>query len=82
MKLKVPHTLVLLYGMIVLAYLLTLLLPAGVFETQVNAHGHEVVVPGTYLVLPEVESLPLWALFTVIPRGLGSAQGIIFFVFI
>jgi uncharacterized ion transporter superfamily protein YfcC len=82
MKLKVPHTLVLLYGMIVLAYLLTLFLPAGVFETQVNDHGHEVVVPGTYTVLPEVESLPLWALFTVIPRGLASAQGIIFFVFI
>jgi uncharacterized ion transporter superfamily protein YfcC len=82
MKLKVPHTLVLLYGMIVLAYLLTLFLPAGAFETQVNDHGHEVVVPGTYTVLPEVESLPLWALFTVIPRGLASAQGIIFFVFI
>jgi len=82
MKLKVPHTLVLLYGMIVLAYLLTLFLPAGAFETQVNDHGHEVVVPGTYAVLPEVESLPLWALFTVIPRGLASAQGIIFFVFI
>jgi len=82
MKLKVPHTLVLLYGMIVLAYLLTLLLPAGAFETQINDHGHEVVVPGTYSVLPEVESLPLWALFTVIPRGLASAQGIIFFVFI
>jgi len=82
MKLKVPHTLVLLYGMVVLAYLLTLLLPAGVFETQINDHGHEVVVPGTYTVLPEVRSLPLWALFTVIPRGLASAQGIIFFVFI
>jgi uncharacterized ion transporter superfamily protein YfcC len=82
MKLKVPHTLVLLYGMILLAYLLTLFLPAGAFETQVNDHGHEVVVPGTYTVLPEVEALPLWALFTVIPRGLASAQGIIFFVFI
>jgi uncharacterized ion transporter superfamily protein YfcC len=82
MKLKVPHTLVLLYGMVVLAYLLTLLLPPGVFETQINDHGHEIVVPGTYAVLPDVEALPPWALFTVIPRGLASAQGIIFFVFI
>jgi len=81
-KWKVPHTLVLLYGMILLAYVLTLLLPAGAFETQVNDHGHEVVVPGTYAVLTGVERLPLWSLFTVIPRGLGSAQGIIFFVFI
>lgn len=82
MKLKVPHTLVLLYGMVVLAYLLTLFLPAGTFETQINDHGHELVVPGTYAVLPDVEALPPWALFTVIPRGLASAQGIIFFVFI
>jgi uncharacterized ion transporter superfamily protein YfcC len=82
MKLKVPHTLVLLYGMVVLAYLMTLFLPAGVFETQINDHGHELVVPGTYAVLPDVEALPPWALFTVIPRGLASAQGIIFFVFI
>jgi uncharacterized ion transporter superfamily protein YfcC len=81
-KWQVPHTLVLLYGMILLAYVLTLLLPAGAFETQVNDHGHEVVVPGTYAVLADVERLPLWSLFTVIPRGLGSAQGIIFFVFI
>jgi len=81
-RLKVPHTLVLLYGMIMLAYVLTLLLPAGSFQTQLNDHGHEIVVAGTYAVLPDVESLPLWSLFTVIPRGLESAQGIIFFVFL
>jgi uncharacterized ion transporter superfamily protein YfcC len=79
---QVPHTLVLLYGMILLAYVLTMLLPAGAFETEVNPHGHEVVVPGTYGVLEDVQRLPLWSLFTVIPRGLASAQGIIFFVFI
>jgi uncharacterized ion transporter superfamily protein YfcC len=82
LTLRVPHTLVLLYGMIVLAYVLTLLLPAGAFETQVNDHGHEVVLPGTYAVIEDVERLPAWSLFTVIPRGLASAQGIIFFVFI
>ncbi|NNK32147.1 MAG: YfcC family protein [Xanthomonadales bacterium] len=81
-KLRVPHTLVLLYGMIVLAYGLTLVLPAGQFETELNAHGHEVVVPGTYAVIEETGPLPLSSLFTVIPRGLESAQGIIFFVFI
>jgi hypothetical protein len=81
-KLRVPHTLVLLYGMIVLAYLLTMVLPAGQFETEMNAHGHEVVVPGTYAVIADTDPLPFWSLFTVIPRGLESAQGIIFFVFI
>jgi len=81
-KLKVPHTLVLLYGMIVLAYVLTLVLPAGKFDTQLNDHGNQVVIPGTFTLIPDTESLPLWSLFTVIPRGLESAQGIIFFVFI
>src|SRR5210317_2650448 len=81
-KLKVPHTLVLLYGMILLAYVLTMVLPAGQFQTEINDHGHEVVVPGTYAVIADTEALPLSALFTVIPRGLESAQGIIFFVFI
>jgi uncharacterized ion transporter superfamily protein YfcC len=81
-NLRVPHTLVLLYGMVVLAYLLTLFLPAGLFETQINDHGHEVVVPGTFAVIGDSGVLPLWSLFTVIPRSLESAQGIIFFVFI
>ena len=43
-KFKVPHTLVLLYGMVLLAYVLTLVLPAGQFQTE-ESHGHEVVVP-------------------------------------
>ncbi|MFC1688774.1 YfcC family protein [Pseudomonadota bacterium] len=81
-NLRVPHTLVLLYGMILLAYVLTMILPAGQFETAMNDHGHEVVVPGTYAVIPDTEALPVYSLFTVIPRGLESAQGIIFFVFI
>jgi uncharacterized ion transporter superfamily protein YfcC len=81
-RLKVPHTLVLLYGMVVLAWLLTMILPAGQFETVVNDHGHEVVVPGTYAQMPEAASPSFWSLFTVIPRGLESAQGIIFFIFI
>ena len=81
-RFKVPHTLVLLYGMIVLAYILTLVLPAGSFETLVNDHGREVVVPGTFTQIPDAQSPPIWSLFTVIPRGLAAAQGIIFFVFI
>jgi uncharacterized ion transporter superfamily protein YfcC len=81
-KLKVPHTLVLLYGMILMAWLLTLILPPGTFETVVNEHGREVVVPGTFTLLPDVAAPVVWSLFTVIPRGLEAAQGIIFFVFI
>ncbi len=81
-RFKVPHTLVLLYAMIVLAWLLTLVLPAGQFETVINDHGREVVVPGTFATIAGAEAPSVWSLFTVIPRGLAEAQGIIFFVFI
>jgi uncharacterized ion transporter superfamily protein YfcC len=81
-KFKVPHTLVLLFGMIILAWLATLVLPAGSFETTTNDHGREVVVPGTFEVIPEATAPTVWSVFTVVPRGLAAAQGIIFFVFI
>lgn len=79
---KVPHTLVLLFAMIVVAYLLTWILPAGSFDMVQNDHGRDVVVPGTFKLLDAVKSLPIWSVVTVIPRGLEAAQGIIFFVFL
>ncbi|HEX2252736.1 MAG TPA: TIGR00366 family protein [Thermoanaerobaculia bacterium] len=83
-RFKVPHTLVLLFGMIVLAWLATLVLPAGSFERATNEHGREQVVPGTYERLPaaEVERLPPTAVLTAVPEGLAAAAEIIFFVFI
>ncbi|MDX1442421.1 MAG: TIGR00366 family protein [Gammaproteobacteria bacterium] len=79
---KVPHTLVLLFSMMVLAYGLTWILPAGQFDTMVNDHGREVVQPGTYETLEEQPRLSPTVLFTAIPRALGDAQGIIFFIFL
>ena len=81
-KFKVPHTLVLLYTMIVIAYVLTLIVPPGSFQTEMNDHGRDVVIPNTYQALENVDQLPIWSIFTVIPRGLEAAQGIIFFVFL
>ena len=81
-RFKVPHTLVLLFVMIVIAYALTWILPAGTFETVTNDHNREVVVPGTFTQVEDVDRLPVWSIVTVIPRGLEAAQGIIFFVFL
>lgn len=82
MRFKVPHTLVLLFVMIVVAYALTWVLPAGTFDMVTNDHGREVVVPGTFRTLEEAPHQPVWSIATVIPRGLEAAQGIIFFVFL
>ncbi len=79
---RVPHTLVLLFAMIVLAYVGTFLLPQGEFQRATTEAGKEVVVPGSYTALAEPLVLPLHAILTAIPRGLGASQDIIFFVFI
>jgi len=83
-RFRVPHTLVLLFGMIVLAWVATLLLPAGTFERVTNEHGREQVVPGTFRTLPdeEVDRLGPATIFTAIPAGLGAAHEIIFFIFL
>ena len=83
-RFKVPHTLVLLFGMIVVAYVLALALPQGAFDRQVNEHGREQVVPGSYTALPaeEVDRPSPWVIFTAVPRGFAAAQDIIFFVFL
>jgi uncharacterized ion transporter superfamily protein YfcC len=81
-RFRVPHTLVLLFGMIVAAVVLTYILPAGTFERVENEHGRMQVVAGTFRATPEVPPPTPAAIFTAIPRGLAAAADIIFFVFI
>ncbi len=82
MKFKLPHTLVLMFGLMAFALILTWLVPSGHFEMTTNEMGQEVVIPETFTEVEEKKYLSPVALFTVIPRALGDAQGIIFFVLI
>jgi len=82
MKIKVPHTLVLLFGMMVFALILTYVLPQGQFETVENDEGRSVVVPNSYEQFSEKSLLSFWSLFTILPKAFADSQGIIFFVFI
>ncbi|MDF2177248.1 TIGR00366 family protein [Aliiglaciecola sp. CAU 1673] len=81
-KIKVPHTLVLLLGMMFIAYLATWLVPQGFFQMIATDHGRQMVVPGTFAFSEGASYLSPWDLLMVIPRALGSAQDVIFFVFI
>jgi len=81
-RIKVPHTLVLLFGMVVVALLATYLLPQGEFERVTNEHNREQVVPGSYAPVESGTRLPVHSVFTSIPRGFAAAEEIIFFVFI
>ncbi len=82
MKLTMPHTLALLFFLMILALFATWIIPQGQFETSVNEQGREMVVPGSYEVNEEHEYLGPLFLFTAIPRAFADAQGIIFFLFI
>jgi uncharacterized ion transporter superfamily protein YfcC len=81
-SLRIPHTLVLLFAMMVLALIATWLLPQGTFQTVADEKGHQLVVPGSYAPVKERVSLSPLTLFTVVPKALAAAQDIIFFVLI
>jgi len=81
-RFKVPHTLVILCGMVILAQALSYLLPAGSFERVENAAGRLQVVPGSFQFTPDAPALSPWASLTAIPKGFSGAHQIIFFVFI
>jgi uncharacterized ion transporter superfamily protein YfcC len=75
-KSRFPDSLVLIFGMIIVAQLVSYLLPAGEFQREERR-----VLPGTYA---HVEADPLdWHAFvTKIPKGMEEGADIIFFVFI
>jgi len=81
-KFKVPHTLVILFSMVVLAQILTYVVPAGSFDRVETESGRMQVVPGSFHLTPDVPAVSPFASLTAIPRGFSGAHEIIFFVFI
>ncbi|HEX6106881.1 MAG TPA: hypothetical protein VFZ26_14940, partial [Gemmatimonadales bacterium] len=79
---RFPHPLTLLVGCLLLAALLTYLLPPGRFERREDpATGRTVVVAGTYARTEPAPVTPFQAL-VAIPRGMADAAGVIFYVFL
>jgi uncharacterized ion transporter superfamily protein YfcC len=84
-KFRVPHTLALIFGMILLAQVLSYVLPQGEFEREMlsfDGNEHEAVIAGSYGNVEQTVTLDPWHALMAIPRGFAKAQGIIFFVFI
>lgn len=79
---RVPHTLALLFAIMVLALVSTWLLPQGSFQMELNEAGRQMVVPGTYTVHEERVWLTPLVLLTSVPASLAFAQDIIFFLLI
>jgi uncharacterized ion transporter superfamily protein YfcC len=80
-KFRVPHTLALLFFLMVAALVATWVIPQGSYATEL-VEGRQVVVSGTFEVAPERTFLSPWELFRAVPRAFADAQNIIFFLFI
>jgi len=78
-SLRVPHTLALLFFLMIAALVATWLVPQGFFAEDPESGR---VMPGSYEVVAEREVLSPLALFTAIPRAFVDAGPIIFFLFI
>ena len=91
---RFPHSLVLIFGMIVVAQLVSYLIPAGTFDKLPDPANpsREMVVAGSFQTnaerraldpsIEEAKPLPWHASLTLIPNGMEKGQEIIFLVFI
>ncbi|HXV76110.1 MAG TPA: TIGR00366 family protein [Candidatus Polarisedimenticolaceae bacterium] len=84
-KTRFPDSLVLIFGIIVCAQLLSYVVPHGVYDrVPVEGSSRTMVADGTYHRVGGDERVRLapWAFLTAIPEGLAAAQEIIFLVFL
>lgn len=82
-RLRIPHTYVLLFGILCLAAALSWLVPGGQFQREqkeVNGQLRELIVEGTF---EKVEAVPQsWQVLTAFFIGFERQAGIIVFIFI
>lgn len=76
---RIPHPVVMLFGMVVFATLLSYILPAGLFERQL-VEGRERVIPGTFSKIARTP-VGLLDMFVAFSKGFKVASDIIWVVF-
>ena len=69
-------TMAILVALMVLAGVLTRVLPQGQYARTLDANGNEIVVEGSYVLTPDAERLPVWRWFTAPVEMLGDAQAL------
>lgn len=74
----IPHPVAILFGMLLLAVVMTHLIPAGEFSREM-IDGREKVVPGSYQQL-SAKPVGILAMFMALPVGFKTASDIIFIV--
>jgi uncharacterized ion transporter superfamily protein YfcC len=79
-RVKLPHTYVLLCGLMLAAAVATWIVPAGIYD-RVEEGGRELIDPGSF---HGVEARPagIPSFFTAFPKALGEVADIVFYIFI
>lgn len=77
-KIKIPNSFIIIFIMIVIAAVMTWIIPAGQFDRVVEG-GREVVVQGSYHAVEGVKIGPI-GVFKAIVDGFTAASDIIFFI--
>jgi uncharacterized ion transporter superfamily protein YfcC len=79
-KLKVPHTFVLLFALVALAAVATHFLPAGEYQ-RTEVEGRKLVDPASYRPIA-AQPAGFGDVFLAWPRGLAATASIVFYIFI
>lgn len=74
----IPHPVVMLFGILALAALLTHFLPAGLYEREL-IDGRQRVIPGSYHIV-DANPVGFFGIFKAFPAGFKTASAIIFVV--
>ena len=79
---RFPHVYVILFALIILAAILTYIVPAHEFDFQVvDGETTRLIDPATYHPVDQAPVDP-WEVLLSIPKGMGEVASIIFFIFI
>src|SRR5512136_2494124 len=80
---KFPHVYVILFLLIIISAILTWVIPANVYDYQVDAEGNttKLINPDSYHSVPQAGFDP-WKMIQAIPAGMVEVASIIFFIFI
>lgn len=76
----IPHPVVMLFGIIVLAVIMSYILPAGTYEREL-VDGRQRVIPGSYKIL-ETAPVGFLDMFNALSKGFSEASSIIFLVLV
>ena len=80
-KIGFPHSFILMFGVIILAAIMTHIIPAGEYTRIENSSGINVVDPTSFHYV-EQNGASIMDVFKAVPEGMSAVSGLLFFILI